>query len=315
MIREHLLWVEKYRPHKISDCILPAETRTLFTAFKEKGFVGNMTLAGGPGIGKTTIVLALCDEIDADHLLINCSENGNIDTLRTDIRGFASTVSVTGGRKVIILDEADGLTPLTQKGLRGAIEEYAGNCSFVLTCNFPNQLIDALKDSRCPIIKFDIKKEDKKPMAIGIHKRIVSILKAENIPYDDKVLAKLIGKYFPDFRATIGQIQKYAQVGKIDEGILANLDEVPIKALLEAMKAKNFGEVRKWVAQNVGNEPHLIYRLLFDSMYQAFPAAFIPQFVLILGDFIDQASRSLDQEICLLAFLTRVMADDEFEVV
>jgi DNA polymerase III delta prime subunit len=314
MIRDHILWVEKYRPHKIADCILPAELKKLFTAFRDKSYVPNMTLTGGPGIGKTTIAMALCDELDADYLKINCSENGNIDMLRTDIRGFASTVSMTGGRKVVILDEADGLTKLTQEALRGAIEEYAGNCSFILTCNFPNQLIDALKESRCPIIKFDVRKEDKKPMAIGMHKRIEVMLNTEKIPFDGKVIAKLIGKYFPDFRATIGQLQKYAQVGKIDEGILSNLDEIPIAALIAAMKAKEFTEVRKWVAQNIGNEPHLIYRQLFDAMYQTFPVNFIPQFVLILGDFIDQASRSLDQEICLLAFLTRVMADDDFEV-
>jgi replication factor C small subunit len=314
MIREQLLWTERYRPHTIADCILPANLRQIFTSFIEKGYIPNLTFAGAAGIGKTTIAKALCEELDADYLMISASENGDIGTLRTDIRTFASTMSITGGRKVVILDEADGLTALTQKALRPFIEEFAGNCSFILTCNYPNQIIEPIRESRCPLIEFKPTKEDRKPMAIAFHKRVVSILKKENIPFDEKVLAKLLAKYFPDFRAALGQLQKYAQVGQIDEGILVNLDDIPIKALIDAMKAKNFAEVRKWVSTNADNEPTRIYRLLFDEMYNILSPSFIPQFVLILGDYIDQASRSIDPEICLLAFLTRTMADDDFKV-
>lgn len=314
MVREHILWVEKYRPHKIEDCILPADLKSIFESYRDKGFIPNMTLAGGPGIGKTTIAKALCDELDADYLVINASENGNIDTLRTDIRGFASTISITGGRKVVILDEADGLTKLTQQALRPFVEEFAGNCSFILTCNYPNQIIEPIRESRCPVVEFKPTKEDKKPMAMTFHKRVVQILKSEGIKYDEKVIAKLVGKYFPDFRAILNHLQKYAQVGRIDEGILASLDELPIKALLEAMKSKNFGDVRKWVANNADNEPTRIYRQLFDVMYDYFQPSFIPQFILIMGDYLDRASRSLDQEITLLAFLTQVMSEEDFQL-
>jgi DNA polymerase III delta prime subunit len=313
MIREHLLWVEKYRPKSIDDCILPENLKTQFQAMVEKNLIPNMTLSGRAGIGKTTVALALCEQLDADWLVINCSENGNIDTIRTDIRQFASTVSITGGRKVVLLDEADGLTNQAQQALRNFMEEFAGNCSFILTCNFINQVIDALQ-SRCPVIDFKPTKEDRPVMAKAMHKRIEEILKKENVKYDSKILAKLVMNYFPDFRETLGQLQKYSAIGAIDGGILVNLDEVPIKALVEAMKTKNFGEVRKWVANNIDNEPTRIYRQLFDAMYEHFAPSFIPVFVLILGDFLDQASRSLDQEITLLAFLTRVMADDEFKI-
>jgi DNA polymerase III delta prime subunit len=314
MIREHLLWVEKYRPHTVKDTVLPESLRVIFQSFVDKKTIPNMTLSGVAGIGKTTIARVLCDELDADYLVNNCSENGNIDYLRTEIRGFASTISMTGGRKVVILDESDGLSGTTQQALRNFMEEFAGNCSFILTCNFKNQIIDALF-SRCPIIEFKPSKEDKPLMAKQMHQRAVEILKKEKIPFDDKILAKLIMKFFPDFRETLGMLQKYAIVGKIDEGILVSLSDVPIKALLEAMKVKDFTKVRKWVAENIDNEPTRIYRQLFDAMYNHFKPEFIPQFVLILGDFLDQAGRSLDQEITLLAFLTRVMADEDFEVI
>lgn len=312
MVREHILWVEKYRPKSIGECILPENLKTVFQSFVDKNLIPNMTLGGRAGIGKTTVAMALCEQLDADYLKIPASENGNIDMIRNDIRQFASTVSITGGRKVIILDEADGLTPLAQKALRNAMEEFAGNCSFILTCNFLNQVIDALQ-SRCPVIDFKPTKEDKPVMAKAMHKRIEEILKKENVPYDNKVIANLVVKYFPDFRETLGQLQKYSSTGKIDEGILSNLSEVPIKTLIAAMKTKKFDDVRKWVANNADNEPTRIYRQLFDAMYDHFNASFIPEFVLILGDYLDQASRSLDQEITLLAFLTRVMADDNFK--
>lgn len=314
MIREHILWVEKYRPHKIEDIVLPADLKPVFQGFVDQNFIPNMTLSGSPGIGKTTMARALCDVLDADYLVINCSENGNIDTLRTDIRDFASTVSMTGGRKVVILDEADGLTALTQKALRNFMEEFAGNCSFILTCNYPNQIIEAIRESRCPITYFKPTKEDKKAMAMAFHKRVVMILKKENIPFDEKVIVKMVGKYFPDFRAILGHLQKYSVTGKIDEGLISILSDVPLATLVAAMKAKNFGDVRKWVANNADNEPTRLYRQLFDAMYTHFAPAFIPQFVLILGDYMDQAARSLDQEITLLAFITRVMADDDFAV-
>lgn len=314
MEKGNQLWVNKYRPHKIDDCILPADLKKTFAAFRDKNHVPNMTLAGGPGMGKTTVAMALCEELDVDWYKINCSENGNIDTLRTDIRQFASTVSMTGGRKAVIMDEADGLTKVTQQALRPFIEEFGNNCSFILTCNYPNQIIEAIRDSRCPTIQFKPTKEDKKPMLIGFHKMVVGILKKESVKFDNEVLGKVIGKYFPDFRATLGQLQKYAQIGEINDGILSYLVEFPVKALIEAMKDKNFTDVRKWVSANIGNEPQALYRQLFDGMHNHFPAPFLPQFILILADYMDQASRSLDQEITLLAFLTRVMADEEFQV-
>jgi DNA polymerase III delta prime subunit len=309
MIREHILWVEKYRPTRIDDCILPESLKKIFKAFRDKNIIPNMTLTGTAGIGKTTIAKALCDELDADSLLINCSENGNIDTLRNDIRGFASTVSMTGSRKVVIMDEADGLTKITQQALRPFIEEFAGNCSFILTCNYPNQIIEAIRESRCPIIAFKPTKEDKKPMAIAFHKRLVSILKAEGVEYDNKVLGTLVMKFFPDFRAVLGQLQKYSHVGRIDDGILTILYELPTDALLEALKAKDFQVVRKWVTSNVGNEPQGIYRQLFNAMEAAAEPKAVPILVIITGDYIDKASRSLDQEITLLAYLTCVMSE------
>lgn len=313
MIRQHILWSEKYRPHTIKDTVLPDSLRAIFQGFIKQNLIPNMTLGGTPGIGKTTIARALCEELDADYLVINCSENGNIDTLRTDIRGFASTVSMTGGRKVVILDEADGLTKMTQQALRNFMEEFAGNCSFILTANFENQIIGAISDSRCPLVKFKPTKEEKIAMAKQIHVRLADMLNKENVPFDNKVLAQMIIKFFPDFRKTINILQRYSVVGKIDSGIIATLEEVPIKALVAAMKEKDFGKVRKWVAEHIDNEPTQIYRQIFDAMYDHFALEFIPQFVLILGDYLDQAGRSLDQEITMLAFLTQVMSQEEFK--
>jgi replication factor C small subunit len=312
MIRDQILWVEKYRPHTVKDTVLPENLRVIFQGYVDKNIIPNMTLHGVAGIGKTTIAKAICDELDADYLVINCSENGNIDTLRNDIRGFASTVSMTGGRKVVILDEADGLTKLTQEALRAFMEEFAGNCSFILTANFSNQIINALF-SRCPITEFKPTKEDKIDMAKQMHMRSADILKKEKIPFDNKVLSQIIMRFFPDFRETIGVLQKYSIVGKIDEGILTSLTELPIKALVDAMKEKDFNKVRKWVADHSDSEPTRIYRQMFDAMSNVMIPQSIPQFVLILGDYLDQASRSLDPEICLLAFLTQVMAEECIE--
>jgi replication factor C small subunit len=312
MIRDEILWVEKYRPRTIDECILPDRLKTIFQSYVDKNIIPNMTLGGRAGIGKTTVARALCDQMDADWLMINCSENGNIDTIRTDIRQFASTVSMTGGRKVVILDEADGLTPLAQKALRNFMEEFTKNCSFILTCNFLNQVIEALH-SRCPVVDFRPTREDKPKMGKAMHKRIEEILTKEGVPFDSKIVGQLVMTYFPDFRETLGQLQKYAIVGRIDSGILANLGEVPIKTLVDALSKKNFKEVRTWVANNVDNEPVRVYRLLFDNIYKYISPQSIPEFVLILGDYLDQASRSLDQEICLLAFLTRLMAEEGIE--
>jgi len=311
MLHEHKLWVEKYRPKSLGECILPAHLKAVFQGFVDSDLVPNMTFGGKPGIGKTTTIKALCNQMDLDNFLVPCSENGNIDTLRTDIRGYASTVSINGNRKVVILDEADGLTKVTQQALRTFIEEFSGNCSFVLTVNFVNQVIPALIDSRCPLIEFKPTKEDKPRMAKEMHKRIETILKTENIPYDNKVIAKLVTKYFPDFRATLMQIQKYSATGRIDDGILACLEDIPIKQVIDALKNKNFADTRKWVSNNIDNEPHRIYRQLFDACYEFLEPRSIPEFVLILAEYLDQSSRSVDQEIVLLAFLTRLMASED----
>jgi DNA polymerase III delta prime subunit len=315
MIREEIIWTEKYRPHTIKDTILPENLKNTFQSYVDKNIIPNMTLHGTCGTGKTTVAKALCDELNADFLFLNCSENGNIDTLRTIIRGFAATISMTGGRKVVILDEFDGTTKPTQQALRAFIEEFSGNCSFILTINFANQVIEPLF-SRCPITEFKPSKEERIAMAKEMHQRLSEILKKEKIPFENPILAQLIMKFFPDFRKTIGVIQKYAiRNGKLDKNILNELVELPIKELLTAMKDKDFKKVRVWVANQADNEPTRIYRQLFDAMNSHFKPEFIPQFVLILGDFLDQAGRSLDQEITLLAFLTTVMADDGFEVV
>ena len=302
------LWVEKYRPQKIDDCILSPELYDTFSKIIEQGEVQNMMLTGTAGTGKTTVAKALCKELQLDYLLINGSEESGIDTLRNKIKQFASSVSLTGGYKVVILDEADYLNPQsTQPALRGFIEEFSANCRFILTCNFKNRIIEPLH-SRCTEVNFTIPKKDKERLASVFMARLMMILTEENIPFEQPVLAELIIKYFPDFRRTINELQRYSTTGQIDSGILVNVGDVSINELVNALKIKDFRKMRSWVANNIDVEPSVIFRKLYDNMNDFVEASSIPQLVLILADYQYKNSFVADHELNTVACLTEVMA-------
>ena len=306
------LWVEKYRPHTIADCILPERLKKTFQEYVDSDTIPNLMLTGSAGVGKTTVAKAMCDEIGINHLYINASENRGIDVLRTTIRGYASTVSLTGGRKVIILDEADYLTGEAQAALRGAIEEFSQNCTFIFTCNFKSRLIEALH-SRCSVIDFVLKSEEKAKMAMQLMKRMEYILTEENVIYDKAVLAKIIEKYFPDYRRTLNELQRYSSSGSLDAGIVAQLSDVrKIGELVKHLKDKNFGEMRKWCVANSDIEPARIYRKVYDSLYEYFKPESIPQAVVTISKYQYQAAFVADQEINLVACLTELMVDCEY---
>ena len=308
------LWVEKYRPQTVEDCILPAEMHESFMQMVERGEPQNLLLSGGPGCGKTSVAKALCNELGCDVLVVNCSEDGNIDTLRTRIRSFASTVSLTDGvKKVVILDEFDySNAQSTQPALRGFIEEFAGNCRFILTCNFKNRVIEPLH-SRCTCIDFRIPNKEKPGLAGRFLSRTKEILEAEGIEYDEKVLAQLIMKHFPDFRRTLNELQRYAGSGKIDVGILQTLGDVQIKSLVKSMKAKDFTAVRKWVVENMDNDQTRIYRAIYDSLYETAEPASIPPAILILADYQHKAAFAADAEINTTACLIQLMMEVKFK--
>jgi DNA polymerase III delta prime subunit len=307
------LWVEEYRPKTIDDCILPQSLKTLFTSFVQKGELSNILLSGPPGIGKTTVAKALCDQLNCDWIMINGSQEGGIDVLRNKIQNFASTVSLSGGKKVVILDEADYLNPQsTQPALRGFIEEFHKNCRFILTCNFKNRLIDPLH-SRFSTIEFRIANKDKPKLASKLFERAVYILKEHNIDYDEPVLAELIKKHFPDFRKLINELQRYSVSGKIDAGILVNISDENLKTLLSHLKGKDFTEMRKWVVQNLDNDPVKIFRRIYDSMYEHLQPATIPHAVLIIADYQYKSAFVADQEVNLVACLTELMSQVKFK--
>lgn len=309
---DEFLWVEKYRPHKISDCILPNRLKKVFQEYVNTNQIPNLMLTGSAGVGKTTVAMALCDEIGISYLFINSSEDRGIDMLRTKIRGYASTISLTGGRKVIILDEADYLTPEAQAALRGTIEEFSENCTFIFTCNFKSRLIDALH-SRCAVVDFALKSDEKKEMAAQLFKRLKQILDSEEVKYEDAVLAELIKKYFPDYRRTLNELQKFATIGNLDAGIIAQLSDVrKVSDLVGYLKSKDFNEMRKWVVVNSDVEPARIYRKIYDSLYEYFKPVSIPQAVVILSRYQYQSAFVADQEINLVACLTEIMVDCEF---
>ena len=307
-----LLWVEAYRPKTIQDCILPERLKKPFQEYVNQGNIPNLLLAGGAGVGKTTVAKAMCEEVGCDYMVINGSDESGIDVFRNKIKTYASSMSIAGGRKVIIIDEADYLNPnSTQPALRNAIEEFSGNCSFIFTCNFKNRIIDPLH-SRCAVIDFGMKQAEKASMAGQFFKRIQMILKNENVEYDDKVIAEVIKKHFPDFRRVINELQRYSKFGKIDATILAQIGDVSINEVVKFLKEKDFGSLRKWVATN-DIDATTLYRKIYDGMYDVLMPQSIPQAVIILADYQYKQAFVADPEINTVACLTELMVGCEFK--
>ena len=312
VLENQYLYVEKYRPQTIDECVLPQNLKDTFNEYVKTGDIPNFLFTGGAGVGKTTVAKALCNEIGAEYLFINASEESGIDTLRTKIRSFASTVSLTGDKKVVILDEADYLNPnSTQPALRGFIEEFSNNCRFILTCNFKNRIIQPLH-SRTAVIDFKIEAQDKPQIAADFFKRVLSILDNEEITYDKKVVAELVSRHFPDFRRVLNELQRYSASGTIDSGILVNMSEESYRVLVKAMKDKNFTEVRKWVSSNTDVETQVIFKYFFDKASTFMEASSLPQLILILADYQYKAAFVSDAELNLMAALTEVMASCKF---
>ena len=312
-MREEFLWVEKYRPHKIADCILPDDLKQTFQQFVNDGNIPNLLLTGGAGVGKTTVARAMLEEIDADYVIFNGSLNVNKDSLRTDIAQYASTVSMTGGRKYVILDEADYLDAHhVQPSLRNFMEEFSSNCGFILTCNFVNRLIDPLH-SRCSVVEFKIGNKEKATLAKEFLSRACGILDQENVTYDKKVVAEVIMKHFPDWRRVLNELQRYAASGNIDSGILASVDNVEIKELVKYLKAREFESMRKWVGQNASMDVNVLFRKLYDASSAILKPESIPALVLALADYQYKAAFVVDQEINLAACMTQIMMDCEFK--
>jgi len=308
---EHLLWTEKYRPKTVEDCILPERLKIPFQEYVNQKQISNLLLTGGAGVGKTTIAKAMCNEIGCDYMVINGSDENGVDIIRVKVKNYASSISLSGGRKVIIIDEADYLSPNAQACLRNAIEEYAVNCSFIFTCNYKAKIIDPIH-SRCSVIDFGMKNGEKQKMASAFFKRIQSVLESENVEYDDKVIAELVKKHFPDFRRVINELQRYAQLGKIDVGILSQIGELSITQVVKFMKDKDFTSVRKWAATTEIDSTAL-FRKLYDSLYDILKPSSIPGVVIVLADYQYKQAFVADQEINLVACLTEIMANGEFK--
>jgi DNA polymerase III delta prime subunit len=310
---DQFLWVEKYRPQKIDDCVLPESLKTTFKQYISQGELPHFLLSGTAGVGKTTVAKALCNEIGADFIMINGSEESGIDTLRTKIKGFASTVSLTDAPKIIIIDEADYLQAnSTQPALRSFIEEFSANCRFIFTCNFKNRILEAIH-SRCACIDFKIDTKDKQVLLGTFFKRASQILKQENVDFDQKVVAELITKHFPDYRRVLNELQRYSVSGKIDSGILVNMSQESFKDLIKLMKEKDFTNVRKWVGKNSDSDTVALFRELYDSSVTFMVAESIPQLVLILADYQYKAAFVADHELNIMAAMTEVMANCKFK--
>jgi DNA polymerase III delta prime subunit len=308
---EHLLWTERYRPQTVEDCILPDRLKETFQRYVQQKEIPNLLLTGGAGVGKTTIAKAMCNEIGCDFMILNGSDENGVDTIRVKIKNYASSMSFTGGRKVIILDEADYLTPNAQAILRNAIEEFAVNCSFIFTCNFKSRIIEPLH-SRCAVIDFRLQNGEKTKMASAFFKRITHILNTEKVEYDEKVIAELIKKHFPDFRRAINELQRYSQLGKIDVGILSQIGDISISQIVKHLKEKDFASVRKWAA-TTEIDSTTFFRKLYDALYDIAKPQSIPQAVIILADYQYKQAFVADQEINLVACLTELMANVEFK--
>jgi len=307
------LWVEKYRPQRIADCILPDSLKNTFQEIVDSGELQNLLLSGGPGCGKTTVAKALCNELNTDWILINCSEDGNIDTLRTKIRQFASSISISGNKKAVILDEFDYANPQSmQPALRGFMEEFSKNCRFILTCNFKNRVIEPLH-SRCTCIDFKFDSKEKIKFASKFMDRAKFILTSEKVEFDEKVLAKLIVKYSPDFRRLINELQRYSRSGSIDVGILSEAGDIGVEELIKAMKGKNFQDVRKWVAMNLDNDSSHIFRKMYDALQDNLESSSIPPAILIIADYQYKAAFVADHEINLTACIVQLMMECNFK--
>ena len=311
---DEFLWVEKYRPTNIDECILPTAIKDNLREFVAQGDIPNLILSGGPGVGKTTAAKALIEELGLTYMMVNGSEESGIDVLRTKIKNFASTVSLHGGRKYLILDEADYLNPQsTQPALRGFIEEFHKNCGFILTCNYKNRLIEPLQ-SRCSTIDFSVPKSEREQLAKQFFKRVMDILSKEDIKYEPKAVAEVINKFFPDWRKVLNELQRYSSSGRIDAGILVDISEVNIKELMHFMKEKEFTNVRKWVVNNLDNDPTRLFRSIYNNLYNYMDGSSIPHVVVILGEYQYKAAFVADQEINTLACLTEIMARVKFKV-
>jgi DNA polymerase III delta prime subunit len=311
MKQEEFLWVEKYRPSTIDECVLPKSLKDTFKQIVETGKLPNMMFTGTAGVGKTTVARALCNELNLDYIMVNGSEDGNIDTLRGKIKQFASTVSLQGGYKVVILDEADYLNPQsTQPALRGFIEEFSNNCRFILTCNFKNRIIEPLH-SRCSVYEFNM--GNKAEMAGMFMNRLQTILTQEGVTYDNTILAELIMKYIPDWRRVINECQRYGMSGQIDSGILVSLSESSIKSLMADLKKKNFKGMRKWVSDNIDLESATLFRMIYDNTLEYVDPTYVPQLVITLAEYQYKDAFVADHEINTVACLTEIMSQGKFK--
>jgi DNA polymerase III delta prime subunit len=309
----HFLWVEKYRPSDIVSCVLPDRIEQTFQDILKAGQVPNLILTGGAGCGKTTVARALCREMNLDMLFVNASDESGIDTLRTKIRNFASTVSLNGGNKIVILDEADYLNPSsTQPALRGFMEEFAANCRFILTCNFKNRIIEPLH-SRCTVMDFRIAPKERPNIASKFLKRAKDILTIESVEYNERVIAELIMRNFPDFRKTLNELQRYSANGKIDAGVLAATGDIGMEVLVKGLKTRNFNEIRKWVVENGDKDTTHIFRKIYDGVQEYLTSDSIPQAVLVLAEYQYKAAFAADHEINLTACLISLAADCTFK--
>lgn len=312
MYDDNFLFVERYRPSKVQDCILPEATKNTFQEYVNRKEIPNLLLVGGAGTGKTTIAKALCNEVGCDYLFINASDENGIDTLRTKIANYASSVSLSGGRKVVILDEFDASTRNFQDAFRSFLEKFSNNCTFILTCNYANKIIDPIH-SRCAVVNFTINKSEKKKLITQFFKRVCWILEEENIEYDKEAIAAFVAKWYPDNRRILNELQRYSVNGKIDLGILSQAGEVQLKDLIKNLKEKNFTGVKEWVANNIDNDYNTIYRKIYDGLYHFLKPSSIPAVILILARYQFQTGFVADPEIQLMGFFTELMSEAEFQ--